>query len=257
MTLGIVIPTQPGRELLLLNCFKSVLQCDPSQIVIVSPRPENLKSLLPLDERIIFVEDSGTGAAAAINLGLNRLTSTYAAWIGDDDQLIKTGIASSVSLLQSDNAVMATYGDCRYKVENGGVALYKPGVSAAKTPGKVLNKIPQPGSIFRRLPTGEFPQLQEKLKFVFDEQLFIDLAKHGTLRYINEPVATYLWHENSLSAGQRRGAIQEAVELRWRNSGPLSRAVFLIPWCVMLLDSIVPTKAYSRHLGKKRWIRES
>jgi hypothetical protein len=234
------------------------MACDPKEVIIVTPSPSSLEGVVQLDRRIRVIQDDGVGAASAINLGLRSLTKdiNFGAWIGDDDQLMSSGIAASLSLLKSDPLAICTYGNCIYQTEDGAAMLYRPGMSAAKTPGRVLNKIPQPGSIFRRLSTEEFPQLQKELKFAFDEQLFIDLAKHGTLRYVDEPVARYLWHKNSLSAGQRRAAIQEAVGLRWRNSNALFRTLFLIPWSVMLLDSIVPAAGYSRFLRKKRWVRE-
>jgi hypothetical protein len=95
------------------------------------------------------------------------------------------------------------------------------------------------------------------MRFAFDEQLFVDLADYGSLKYVNVPVARYLWHENSLSAGQRGDAIREAVGLRWRNSSLILRLLFLVPWLVMLLDAALPSKKYTRFLATKRWDHDS
>jgi hypothetical protein len=252
MNLGVVIPTTPGREEAFLECLKSVIACDPFEIVVVTPYPAGLKSAMSQYPEVKVLEDSGVGAAAAINIGLRSLESSFGAWIGDDDKLVKSGISESLARLQVDAQVVATYGQVFYVGDSGRV-LYKPGARAAKTPGRVINRIPQPGSVFRRLQSGQFMSLNESLRFAFDEQLFIDLRQVGAIEYICQPVAEYLWHAGSLSLGQRRDAIREAILLRWRVSSVVMRLLLLGPWLFLWLDSAIPSAKFARVVKGSKW----
>jgi len=251
-SLGVIIPTMPGREKSFKESFESALECRAHEIVIVTPNPNILKNLISKHSEVRVLQDSGVGAAAAINIGLRVLESSFGAWIGDDDKLIKDGIIESLARLQMNDLIIATYGQVFYNSDSRRV-LYKPGLSAERTPGRLINKVAQPGSVFRRLDSGKFMELNENLKFAFDEQLFVDLRRFGNLSYIEQPVAEYLWHAGSLSAGQRKEAIREAVALRWKNASLGKKAIYSLPWMLMLIDAELPSRTFARRQTKKSW----
>lgn len=74
--------------------------------------------------------------------------------------------------------------------------------------------IPQPGSLIRRSVFNSFGGLRTDLGWAFDVDLFINLKKHGKVRYLNQPLASFRWHPESLSVGQRDGSVREASQVR-------------------------------------------
>jgi glycosyltransferase involved in cell wall biosynthesis len=248
MSLIIVIPTTPSRLEILGECVESALECNPLEVIIVTPRVFELEHRFRRDARIKLVQDAGLGAAAAINLGLAAAVdeAKYALWIGDDDRLISQGISASLDQLSQSEEFQGTYGNCIYITNAGDKWNYKPGTGASESAGKILNRIPQPGSVFRKGEDGKFPKLNEGLKYSFDEQLFVDLNRKGKLIYVDEFVATYRWHPGSLSSKNRKAAIREALILRWRSCSWLERVKYSIPWLVIWADSAFPSQRVSR-----------
>ena len=79
--------------------------------------------------------------------------------------------------------------------------------------------IPQPGSLIRRTAFNAVGGLDNQYKWAFDLDLFIRLEQLGSLRFVNQKLASFRWHEGSLSVGGRAGSVREASHIR-KNSLP-------------------------------------
>jgi hypothetical protein len=66
----------------------------------------------------------------------------------------------------------------------------------------------------RRSAFDAFGGLRTDLGWAFDVDLFINLKKQGKIRYLKEPLASFRWHPESLSVGQRDGSVREASQVR-------------------------------------------
>jgi GT2 family glycosyltransferase len=74
--------------------------------------------------------------------------------------------------------------------------------------------IPQPGSLFRRSSFEEVGGLDPKFGWAFDFDLFIKLSKLGKARFINQTLASFRWHPQSLSVEFRKKSVAEASLVR-------------------------------------------
>jgi hypothetical protein len=74
--------------------------------------------------------------------------------------------------------------------------------------------IPQPGALFRRSSFKEVGGLSTDFSWAFDFDLFIKLSKIGKIKYINETLSKFRWHEGSLSVSGRTNSVLEASKVR-------------------------------------------
>jgi hypothetical protein len=175
------------------------------------------------------VDDPGSGLAGAINVGLDSLPDEISmiSWIGDDD-LLEPGMLRKTSYLLSSGMTDFVWGQCRYiDSENRRLWINRSGVWARYLIRFGPNLIPQPGSLFSRRSFDELGGLSTEFSWAFDQEFFTRLLKQFPSTYIPQVVASFRWHEGSLSAGARAGSVRESSLIRVRHMpvflGVLSR----------------------------------
>lgn len=213
--LGVVIPTTGERPLFLQRCVDSIHHAGSAHVSIVCPQ-NMVKPLSKICTEVDqWVIEASSGAAAAINQGISALPDyvTFVSWLGDDDLLEPDSIDSILSEF-SDNTAFV-FGKCRY-IDDSERTLFinKSGAFATKLFRFGPNLAPQPGSIIRRSHWNTIGGLDSTLKWTFDLDIFLRLLTVGKGRYSNRVVSSFRWHEGSLTAGQRRGSVKEASDVR-------------------------------------------
>lgn len=215
LEVGVVVPTLGTRLEYLEECLKSIKQAGSCVVAIVAPPNAPIDSLSHLfDYRI---DDPKTGLPTALNLGLNSFPENikYITWIGDDDVYAPLAITKAVSILSKKHSVSAVFGQCAYiNPKSQTVLVNKSGRWAIPLLSFGPDLIPQPGSLFRRSAFENFGGLRQDLGWAFDVDLFLNLKKQGKLHYCNELLASFRWHPESLSVGQRAGSVREASQVR-------------------------------------------
>ncbi len=214
---GIVVPTLGNRPDYLEQCLSSIRAAGEAHIILVAPasfKPAVLKTAGLIDSVEV---DAGGGLAAAINQGIRALPSSvkYVNWLGDDDLLTTSSlVASSKALDESDHTVMV-FGSCDY-IDGKGQIIWTniSGNWAVPLLRFGPDLIPQPGALFRRFAFDEVGALRTDLGWAFDFDLFIRLSKEGKLRFINQTLAKFRWHPESLSVEHRRKSVAEASQVR-------------------------------------------
>lgn len=238
----IVVPTLGTRPDYLAESLISLQEQDYPHLIVCVVGPESSSARRAAAERnVLFVAQEPSGIGAAINAGWQELGAQCPVWgwLGDDDALAPGSIAVAVRALSRRGTVMA-YGRCRY-VDQDGVHLWTahPGRLAAwNLPGGV-DLIPQPGSLFRAQAVREVGLLDPSLRYAMDYDLFLRLRRVGRLAYVPVVLASFRWHEDSLSASQSAQSTDEAERVRkqsWRRPGlaatrdPLTRRVSKLHW---------------------------
>ena len=214
---GIVVPTLGKRPDYLEQCLSSIRAAGESHILLVAPDTFNSDALSSARLVDSVVLDEGSGLAAAINQGIRALPSTveFVNWLGDDDLLTKSSlVASSNALAENDQTVMA-FGSCDY-IDGAGQTVWVNNSGQWAVPllrfGPDL--IPQPGALFRRSVFEKVGGLRTDLGWAFDFDLFIRLSKVGKLRFLNQTLAKFRWHPESLSVEHRKKSVAEASQVR-------------------------------------------
>lgn len=214
---AVVVPTLGKRPDYLSECLKSIRSAGNGLICVVAPPSANLnevESLGLIDQR---VDDPKTGLPAAINFGFRSLPSNikFIAWLGDDDLLEPKSLEITTAVLRKDLRASAVFGGCHY-IDPHGIRILTnmSGKWAVPLISFGPDLIPQPGSLMRRSTFESFGGLRTDLGWAFDVDLFINLKREGKVLYLKQPLASFRWHPESLSVGQRDGSVREASQVR-------------------------------------------
>jgi hypothetical protein len=231
---GIVIPTLGTRVDYLRLAVESIRNASKDDVFILLVAPADF--LLPDDICINGIAtDTGKGLAAAINLGIAGLPKSveYVNWLGDDDLLEPGAIDVAVSALAASKASFV-YGRCNY-IDHAGRLLFvnRSGPWAVRVMRFGPQLIPQPGAMFRRNAFTAGGGLDVQFKWAFDLDIFIRLSRVERPVFLRQTLASFRWHDDSLSVGGRRGSVNEASQIRRNNLHPLVR------WLSFLWEPIV------------------
>lgn len=222
--IGIVVPTLGTRPEYLAQCLTSIRGAGASLIHIVMPVSASLPTEITDDLYDRVIDDPGTGLAAAIHTGLISFPETvrFINWLGDDDLLKPTSLEIASQALQENEGAVLVFGGCDY-IDGANQVIFtnKSGKYAVPLMRVGPQLIPQPGSLFRRDVYEKIGGLNAEFKWAFDLDLLIRLSQVGTLRFLNHTLASFRWHDDSLSVGGRDGSVREASRIRKR---------FLPPW---------------------------
>jgi hypothetical protein len=215
---GVVIPTLGQRPEFLSQAIQSIRSNPTAFICLVGPETIDLQSVEGMID--LFVKDHGKGLSAAINLGISSLPQEieFVTWLGDDDLLRGNGLEVCTQYLLTNKSVSLVFGSCSYIDESSKqVWINKSGQWAARLIRYGPFLIPQPGSLMRRAAFEQVGGLDEELGWAFDLDLFIKLSRVGKIRFINIVLASFRWHESSLSVEFRVQSVLEASSVRKRH----------------------------------------
>ena len=221
---GIVIPTLGTRVDYLRMAAESIRNASKDDVFLLLVAPADF--VLPEGLTInCVVTDTGQGLAAAINLGISSLPESveFVNWLGDDDLLEPGAIDVAVNALAESRAPFV-YGRCNY-IDHAGRLLFvnRSGAWAVRVMRFGPQLIPQPGAMFRRTAFMTAGGLDVQFKWAFDLDIFIRLSRIERPVFLRQTLASFRWHDDSLSVGGRRGSVNEASEIRRINLPPLLR----------------------------------
>jgi GT2 family glycosyltransferase len=186
---------------------------------------------LPSDlfDQVVF--DPASGLSAAINLGIESLPASvqFINWLGDDDVLTEGSITTAARKLEASNNAVMVFGSCDYINSEGEVVWKnKSGQWAVPLLRFGPDLIPQPGALFRRAAFNKAGMLKPKYDWAFDFDLFIELSKLGKLKFVDQTLAQFRWHPESLSVEFRKKSVSEASQVRVSHLPKLLRPISLL-----------------------------
>ncbi len=253
---GIVVPTLGERPDYLQECLRSIRAAGEAQILVVAPSSLDSTSLKSEGLIDAFIVDEGGGLASAINQGIRALPSSveYVNWLGDDDLLTPGSLDATAEILDSESDAVMAFGACDY-IDSLGNTVWKNQFGTWAVPllrfGPDL--IPQPGALFRRSAFEAAGGLNTNFGWAFDFDLFIRLSKRGKLQYINQTLAKFRWHPESLSVEHRRQSVAEASQVRVSHLPIWLRPLSIVwEWPVMQATLIAGKRVTAKSQSKAR-----
>jgi len=214
---GIVVPTLGSRPNYLQLCLESIGAAGDAYVCLVAPENFDSSSLLEAGLVDQVLDDLGNGLAEAINYGIKKMPNQieYVNWLGDDDLLAEGTLEKLVATLDGDPTTVLVYGSCNYINAEGDVVWRN---RSGKWASPLLHfgpdLIPQPGALFRKNAFEKVGGLSSVFDWAFDFDLLLKLKKVGKLRFIDQTLASFRWHQDSLSVGQRANSVAEASRVR-------------------------------------------
>ena len=225
---GIVVPTLGNRPDYLRKCLESIRLAGDAYVVLVAPKTFDSSYFKNLGLIDLFVEDPKAGLPMAINAGIESLPKQieFVNWLGDDDLLSPSSLLQTSKALEDDTSLDFVFGSCDYVDPEGEVIwTNKSGQWTIPLLRFGPDLIPQPGALFRRTSYEAVGGLDPKLGWAFDFDLFLKLSKLGRGRFLDQTLASFRWHPESLSVEFRKKSVAEASKVRVSHLPKLLRPV--------------------------------
>lgn len=231
-----IVPTLGRRPDLLRLALESIAsqRVPDIDLVAVAPPGRGVEQLVAEFGGRHVADPPTGGQAGAINAGLAaaRPGTRYVAWLCDDDLLAPGSLEASTAALNHDRDAVAVYGWCDY-INAGGEVLFRS--RAGRLAAIVLpwgpNLIPQPGSLMRLEDVIAVGGVDVTATVTMDLDLFLKLRRRGRLLALPRTLASFRWHDDSLTVSGERLSMRQADDVRMRHlSRPAARAYRLLRW---------------------------
>lgn len=172
-----------------------------------------LAILREYEGRLAYVSERDAGAADAINKGFRRSSGSIFTYLNADDTFLPGAISAGVAALAENPGAAVVYGD-GFWVEADGRTI---GPYPAKPyDARLLEQecfICQPASFIRREAFEQAGLMDGGRQFTFDYDLWIRIARLYSMKKIDRFLATSRMHRDNKTVGQRRGVLQETLEM--------------------------------------------
>ena len=229
--IGVVVPTRFSRSDSLRQSLEAIQKAGDAYVILMGPNVEaNSKDYEGLFDELLDEPKTGK-LSEKLSFALSSFPENIdvITWIGDDDLLAAGSLEALEKEFRNDEDLSLMFGACDYIDSNG----KKIGVNKSGSWALGLSKIgpflaPQPGSLFRRHSFEAIGGLDSSLKLAFDFDLFLGLSRHGKAKYISKTLASFRWHQDSLSVGQRKTSVREASIVRIKHASPWLRTLLII-----------------------------
>jgi GT2 family glycosyltransferase len=100
--------------------------------------------------------------------------------------------------------------------------------------------------MFRRSAYEEIGGLNSDFGWAFDYDLFIRLSNVGKLKYVDRDTASFRWHSDSLTVGQRKKSVNEASRVRMSNYPRGTKALAFVWEPMVKLATLHAPKIFER-----------
>jgi glycosyltransferase involved in cell wall biosynthesis len=200
-----------------------------------------------------------TGPASAINAGFEVAAGEIVAWLNSDDFYEHNTLSRVIVAFKDQPDLAMVFGHCPIIDEDGieirkfitrFKELFYP--FSSRFTFQTINYISQPATFFSRKSCLQAGQIREDMKAAFDYEFFLRLWRTGIVsRLNNPPLASFRWHENSISAGNFKKQFSEELESAGNDAGYISIQYLLHTIVRFGIISSYKLMALNRKLSKK------
>ncbi len=143
------------------------------------------------------------GQTAAINAGWRKGQGEVLAWLNSDDFYLPGTLRFAGEYLRDHSEVWVMYGGMQLVDAAGQLLGYTGEPFRRRTMITSRDMIPQPSSFIRRAAIERVGELDEKLRYVMDLDLFLRIAEHSTPVYVPRVLSAQTVHPDAKTVKDR------------------------------------------------------
>lgn len=172
------------------------------------------------DSRIRWISERDRGIADAMNKGVRLATGEVVAHIHSDDSYLPRALSEVVRAFQDNSSRRWVTGLLRYVNEEGAV-LYDTTIKDSYSFDSLMkrNLIGHPATFLKRELFEEVGLFDESVKYAMDYDLWLRITRTCEPLAINKALATFRFHQESLSSRELINAITEEYSLKRKHAG--------------------------------------
>lgn len=252
--IGIVVPTIGERPEYLPLTLRSIRQSGDCFILLVGRKGFDASEFLANGLIDKYLDEQGASLPEKINFGFSELPKEveYINWLGDDDLFSPNAMRIALKRMEQPDRPVLVFGGCQY-IDQDGNPLWnqKSGGWAIALLRFGPQLIPQPSSLYRRDVFERIGGLSSSYSMAFDFDLFLRLSKAGKSVFIPETLASFRWHQGSLSVKNRERSVTEASTVRRSHLPRALKPISLVWEIPVKLATFWAGKALSKKLLNK------
>jgi glycosyltransferase involved in cell wall biosynthesis len=199
------------------------------------------------------ISEPDRGPAHAINKGLERAGGDILCWLNSDDRYEAGALKRVVEVMSGHPDKALCFGHCPIIGETGaevraGITRFKEFFFpiSSRFAIQCINYLSQPATFFRRAAYMDAGPLREDIRCAWDYEFFLRLWRRGGAAWIrNPPLASFRWHEGSLSGRLFRLQFKEEWEAAARDAGRFSPQALIhlgVRWGIVLCYSAMAAR---------------
>jgi len=169
------------------------------------------------DRLTYWVSEKDEGQAHAINKGFEKCSGEIFAYLNSDDLLEQDAVEKMVNAFKQFPADAIIYGKCTDINEQSKPLKDAVGRQIDFTEMlkyKMLPKIHQPACFFNRTFLSRVPLFREDLHYAFDYEFILSLMKRGNVRFIEDNIARFRYHNNSKTVSKTKDMYLEKMRVQ-------------------------------------------
>jgi glycosyltransferase involved in cell wall biosynthesis len=196
---------------------------------------QTLDVLKKHQDRLQFYSAPDGGTADAINQGFRRARGAIWTYLNADDTYLPGAVSTAVRCLLEKPDVVGIYGNAYWVNEEGKVLGQYP--TQEFNPSLLQREcfICQPAAFVRREAIEAVALLDPRLRYTYDYDLWIRLAKNYSLQKVNVFLATSRMHHGNKTLSARRSAFREAMRLLSAHFGYVP-FIWIYSYCCYCVD---------------------
>lgn len=159
------------------------------------------------------------GVADGVNRGFRLSSGSIFAWLSADDVWLPGAVSKAVGAMLEQPEQAAVYGDAAWVDRDGGLLGNYPTqpFDAALLARQCF--ISQPAAFLRSEVFAEVGMLDPELRYTFDYELWMRIARIHSMRKIDGRLALARMRRDNISLGQRRQVFEETMAILSRHYG--------------------------------------
>lgn len=209
---SVLMPVYKGESFVAMAIESVLGQTYPHiELIIVNDgSPDNSAEIIKpylADRRVKYIEQANAGVAAARNTALETATGGYIGLCDQDDEWLPHKAEKQVAYLEAHLEAGLVHGDVDYIDANGQPLPHEPYFPAAVY-GQCFarmymgNPVMAVAAMFRRSVVDAVGGFDPIIKYADDYDLWLRIAAHHAIGYLDEPIARYRWHAENNSHHQ-------------------------------------------------------